>query len=150
MRSREEDREYRREYRARKRAEAAATTDATILTMPAPKPATDVADAVKAELDSLAGVAEHPGAAAAAMAMARILDNHADTIHHAAAARALGDILTRYTERAPGATAGNSWPCGSPAASDKVTSRPRYWEVAMTGCQPALEGRLRSVGWRLG
>jgi hypothetical protein len=38
--------------------------------------------------------------------MAKILDNQADTIHHAAAARALGEILTRlhraHTGRAGG------------------------------------------------
>jgi hypothetical protein len=94
MRTREEDRVYRAQLRARKKAEAAAPdTDATILQMPPPKPITDVQDGVKAELAGLPATTSHPGLVAAAMSMARILDDPKSALHHPSAARALGDCL---------------------------------------------------------
>ncbi len=94
MRTREQSREYMREYRARRRAEAAAAApvnDAPITT--------EVQDAVRAELAPLPVTVTRPGLVAAAMAMARILDDPKSAPHHAAAARSLGDILTRLQPR---------------------------------------------------
>jgi hypothetical protein len=91
MRTREQDRVYRAELRARKRAEA--ETDATILDMPA-RPG-DVEAAVRLELAGLAAAAERPGLAAATLRLAAILDDPGALVHHASAARVLGDILTR-------------------------------------------------------
>jgi hypothetical protein len=89
MRTREESRLYMREYRARKRAETAAVScggDSTT---------TDVQDAVRAELAPLPTTVTRPGLTAAAMAMAKILDDPKAGPHHASAARSLGDILAR-------------------------------------------------------
>ena len=88
MRTREQSREYMREYRARKRAEAAETVDTEPVS-------TAVQDAVRAELAPLPTTVTRPALAAAAMAMAKILDDPAQAPHHPAAGRALGDIPTR-------------------------------------------------------
>ena len=102
MRTREESREYMREYRKRKRAEAAAT----ILTMPTPKPSTEVADAVKQELAGLAASADHPAIAASAMRMAQILDDPKASPHYAAAARSLDVLLMRLHQASRGNNGG--------------------------------------------
>jgi hypothetical protein len=104
MRTREEERLYRREWRARKREEAAA--GATILTMPAATPSSEVADAVKQELAGLAASATCPGVASAAMSMAKIMDNPHATAHHAAAARSLDGLLQRLHDASKGSHGG--------------------------------------------
>ena len=90
MRTREESRLYMREYRAKKRAEAAAASP------PAAEPAsTIVQDAVRAELAPLPVTVTRPALVAAAMAMAKILDDPAQAPHHPAAGRALSELLGR-------------------------------------------------------
>ena len=91
--SREADRERKRLARERARAERAAAS--VVVEFPAPS---DVADAVRSELADLPGAITHPGLVAAAMTMARILDDPKEAAHHAAAARALGDMLARLHE----------------------------------------------------
>jgi hypothetical protein len=103
-RTREEERLYRRQWRARKREQAAA--GATILTMPTPKPSTEVADAIKQELAGLAASAHYPGIAQAALAMARIMDDSRASAHHASAARSLDGLLSRLHDASKGSRGG--------------------------------------------
>jgi hypothetical protein len=98
MRTREDERIRKARYRARKRAEA--TAEATVLRMP-DRPG-DVEAAVKLELAGLAAVADHPGLAAAVTQLAKIPDNPAAVIHHAASARALTDLLVRLHRASTG------------------------------------------------
>jgi hypothetical protein len=102
-RTREQERIRKAQYRERKRAESVA--DATILEMPTPQPVTTVQDAVQTELASLPAAVTHAGSAAAALAMARILDDATTKAHHAAAARVLADVLQRLHGKG-GATGG--------------------------------------------
>jgi hypothetical protein len=104
MRTREGERLYRRQWRARKREEAAA--GATILTMPTPKPSSEVCDAVKQELAGLAAPADYPGVASAALSVARILDDTRQAAHHAAAARSLDSLLSRLHDASKGSRGG--------------------------------------------
>lgn len=109
--SRERHREYMREYRRRKKAAQSAPAGptrpnlATVHPMPGPdqpspprppgdaEPAT-VEDAVRAELDALPAATARPGLAAAALALARLLDDLDSRPHHASAAGRLATILT--------------------------------------------------------
>jgi hypothetical protein len=65
-----------------------------------------VEQGVKAELASLAAVADHPGIAAVALRLAMILDDSAQAPHHSAAGRTLADLLGRLHDASRGNAGG--------------------------------------------
>jgi hypothetical protein len=98
VRTREEERIYRREYRARRRAETESnTTVVPMRTRPG-----KVEAGVALELAGLAAAAECPGLAAISRRLAAILDDQAAVVHHASAARVLGDVLGRLHDASRG------------------------------------------------
>ena len=102
VRTREQERDYRREYRARRRAET--ESDTTVVPMRT-RPGR-VEAGVQAELALLSAAGERPGLAAISRRLAAILDDTTATVHHASAARTLGDILGRLHEQSRGHSGG--------------------------------------------
>ena len=90
-RTREQDREYQREYRKRKAA------DSHLNSVPAERSeagvASTVADLVQAELKALPQSVTLQASVAAALAMARVLDDPAAVPQHPAAAGQLRQIM---------------------------------------------------------
>jgi hypothetical protein len=99
VRTREQDRVYRAELRARKRSEAAAVLP--MRTRPG-----KVEAGVALELAGLAAAAERPGLAAISRRLAAILDDETETVHHAAAAKTLADVLGHLHDASRGHSGG--------------------------------------------
>ena len=86
-RTREQDREYQRARRQRKAAET------HLNAVPTEQPAATVADLVRAELKALPQSVTLQASVAAALAMARVLDDPAAVPQHPAAAGQLRQIM---------------------------------------------------------
>ena len=71
-----------------------------------PPPSTEAQDGVAAELAMLNASATHPGLAAAAMVLARLLDDKLWPSQHSSASRSLETILTRIREANKGKEGG--------------------------------------------
>jgi hypothetical protein len=90
--SREADRERKRRQAAQRRAEQGS---AVVVELPRPS---EVQDAVRQELSGLPGAQTHPALVAAALCMARILDDPKQSPHYPSAARSLDVLLMRLHE----------------------------------------------------
>lgn len=98
VRTREQDREYQREYRRQKAAQSHVTESPRVSVE-------DVESMVRLELDALRATKFMHASAAAALAMARVLDDAAAVPQHPAAAGQLRQIMAEIrSARAPEST----------------------------------------------